>query len=91
EKLKPYDATADAVSALIPENCEKIVFLEEEIRNGGMGMLLCDAMTRKGMLNGKKVAIMALDDNFAERKRDISIYREFGLSAEDVVKTVKAL
>ena len=91
EKLKPYDATADAVSALIPENCEKIVFLEEEIRSGGMGMLLCDAMTRKGMLNGKKVAIMALDDNFAERKRDISVYREFGLSAENIVKTVKSL
>lgn len=91
EELKPYDKTAEAVAKLIPENCEKVVFLEEEIRAGGMGMLLCDAMTRAGLLTGKKTAIMALDDNFAERKKDISVYREFGLSADDIVKTVKSL
>ena len=66
-----------------------IVFLEEEIRAGGFGMMLSDAMARNGIL--PKHAIMAIDDNFVHQTRDESVYTTAGLDAESIVNTVKTL
>ncbi len=88
EVLKPYDIAVEALKAFLPVGDYPIVTLEEEIRNGGMGVCLLDAWHRRGLSVHRKTAIMALDDNFAEQTRDESIYKTVGLDAEHVVKTV---
>ena len=88
EKLKPYDITAKEVDKLLPNSADTVLFLEEEIRNGGMGMLLSDAMERAGMLIGKRKIIMATDDNFAVRALDESILETAKLTAEHIIKRI---
>ncbi len=88
EKLKPYESTAKKVAELLPESVKKVVFLEEELRAGGMGMLLCDAMTRAGLLDGIKTSIMAIDDDFVIRTTDEPILHTAGLDADSIVERV---
>lgn len=82
EKPKPYRDTANAVAALLSEKTKYLLFYEEEIRNGGMGMLLSDEMRRLGMLDDRNFDILALDDNFAVRDSDIPVYEAAGLDAK---------
>lgn len=88
EKPKPYRDTANAVAALLSEKTKYILFYEEEIRNGGMGMLLSDEMRRLGMLDGRSFDILALDDNFAVRKEDIPVFTAAGLDAKSAAELI---
>ncbi len=89
EKLKPYGECAETVKNLIPDSAELIVFLEEEIRNGGMGMLLSDKLTEIGALDGRKHIIMAIDDSFVIRDKNEHILKTAGLDADTVVAKIK--
>ena len=89
EYIKPYDKLANRVAELIGNPDTPIVFLEEEIRAGGFGMMLSDAMARSGNL--PRHTIMAIDDNFVHQTRDESVYTTAGLDAECIERTVKAL
>ena len=89
EYIKPYDKLANRVAELINNMGTPIVFLEEEIRAGGFGMMLSDAMARLGKL--PRHAIMAVDDNFVHQTRDESVYTTAGLDAECIERTVKSL
>ena len=54
EQLKPYNETADAIISLLPDDCINILFLEEEIQSGGMGMnLFSNLFSRAEMKNRK--------------------------------------
>ncbi len=88
EKIKPYGECAENVARLLPNGVKKIIFLEEEIRAGGMGMLLSDEMRRRGMLGGIDTAIMAVDDTFVARRAGKTIYEDAGISAEDIYKMI---
>ncbi len=88
EKLKPYDKTASAVAERLPKSVKRVVFLEEELRAGGMGMMLSDAMTRAGMLDGIEFSIMAIDDDFVIRTADEPILRTAGIDADSIVERV---
>lgn len=88
EKLKPYGDTAEAVGELLGANTEYLLFYEEEIRNGGMGMILSDEMRRRGMLEGRSFSVLALDDNFAVRKSDIPVYEAAGLDARSAADII---
>ena len=89
EYIKPYDKLANRVAELIGNPDTPIVFLEEEIRAGGFGMMLSDAMARLGKL--PRHAIMAIDDNFVQQTRDESVYTTAGLDAQCIENTVKTL
>lgn len=89
EYIKPYDKLADRVANLIGNPATPIVFLEEEIRAGGFGMMLSDAMRRQGTLGAH--AIMAIDDHFVVQTKDESVYTTAGLDAECIANTVKEL
>ncbi len=89
EYIKPYDKLAARISELTDNAATPIVFLEEEIRAGGFGMMLSDAMARKGTL--PRHAIMAIDDNFVVQTKNESVYTTAGIDAACVEKTVKAL
>jgi deoxyxylulose-5-phosphate synthase len=78
------------VAKRLPHGCP-IVTLEEEIRAGGMGMLLTDALGRLGTLEGREVSIMATDDRFGIQNKNESIYKTMGIDALRIAETVKGV
>jgi len=86
EMLKPYGETANVVAELIPNSVQKVVFLEEEIKNGGMGMLLSGELEKLGALDGREKIILATDDSFVIRDKDEPIWKTAGVDAEAIVK-----
>ncbi|MBR7098323.1 MAG: 1-deoxy-D-xylulose-5-phosphate synthase, partial [Clostridia bacterium] len=44
ERIKPYDIAAGYISKRLPTRPIRILFLEEEVRAGGMGMMLSDLL-----------------------------------------------
>ena len=86
EQLKPYDAVAKEVLGVLPERACRIVFLEEEIRAGGMGMLLCDALSQYEAMNNKEPVIMALEDGFASPTEGADELHVYGLDADAIVE-----
>ena len=91
EYLKPYDKLAVEVERLIPKTAKAIVYLEEEIRNGGAGMLLSDKMSLCGRIKNIPHAVMATDDDFVYQKAGQTIYESAGVSANDVAAKIKEL
>ena len=89
EYIKPYDQLALRVAELIGNEQTPIVFLEEEIRAGGFGMMLSDAMARQNVL--PKHAIMAIDDNFVLQTKNESVYTTAGIDALCIENSVKSL
>ncbi len=88
EKIKPFGECAENVMRLLPKGVKKIIFLEEEIRAGGMGMLISDEMERRGMLTGIETEIIAVDDTFVKRHAGKTMYEDAGVCAEDIAKAL---
>ena len=86
ECIKPYENIAIKIASAMPRGVKQIIFLEEEIRNGGMGMILSDTLRRLGVLDGKRYSIMALEDAFVRAKKGESIRKTAELSADDICK-----
>ena len=92
EMLKPYGECAENVARLLQHKPKAVIFLEEEIRSGGMGMNLSDAMERKHVLDGISYGIVAVDDSFVD-KREVgqSVYSAAGVDSEHIVMTARSL
>lgn len=86
EKLKPYSECAENVRDYLPHKGGLVLFLEEEIRAGGMGMMLSDELLRRGYLDGIRHKILALDDNFAIQEKNENIYVTAGVSEDDIFR-----
>lgn len=91
EYLKPYEKLAADVEKLISSGTKAIVYLEEEIRNGGAGMLLSDKMSKYDTVKNIPYAVMATDDDFAYQKAGQTIYESAGISAHHVADKIKEL
>ncbi len=89
ECLKPYENTAVKLATLMPRSAKRIIFYEEEIRTGGMGMILADALRRLGALDGREYSIVALEDPFVRTEKDAPIYKTAGISAEDICEIIE--
>ncbi len=89
EVLKPYDKTAADILDVIPERACKILFLEEEIKYGGMGMILSEEMKRYDKFKNKRVSIMATDDTFVERHTGCTLYDDARISAKYIIDAIK--
>jgi deoxyxylulose-5-phosphate synthase len=85
EQLKPYDKIADDVARLLPTTPCRVLFLEEEIRTGGMGMNLSAALATYDVMQNKTVFIKALDDHFAIQTKNEPIWHSFGLDCDAIV------
>ena len=90
ECLKPYEESVKLVAEAIGGKCP-VVTLEEEIKNGGAGMLIAEKLTEKYGFDSSAVAVMAIDDNFGFGAENENIYKTLGISAEDVVKEITKL
>ncbi len=90
EVLKPYDKTLENLLPYLPKTGGKIIFLEEEIKNGGMGMILVDCLLSNDLIKNYnyKYKIIALDDSFAIQERYEDIYKTAKISADDIVEAV---
>jgi 1-deoxy-D-xylulose-5-phosphate synthase len=88
EQLKPYGKIAAEVEGYLPKHACKILFLEEEIRAGGMGMMLADALVGYEAMQNKTVEILALEDSFGVQDKHEPIWRSFGLDAESIVRKI---
>ena len=89
EMLKPYDVTAERIAKILPSSAELVVFLEEGVRNGGMGMLLSDKLDKLDEFNGKKHVIIAIDDNFVtDRKPGENIFESAKIDAQSIIEAI---
>ena len=88
EQLKPYEQIALEVSSHLPQKACRVLFLEEEIKAGGMGMMLSDALAGASVMQNKKITLMALDDSFALQTKHEPILRSTNLDAESICKAL---
>lgn len=90
EKIMPYAELAHDIEALLPPSATKIVTLEEEIKSGGFGMMLRDALEKLGTLKGRKIEIIAVEGSFADSYGD-DIYASMGIDAASVAQRIKKM
>ena len=92
EILKPYGETAERIFSALPQSVKGVLFLEEEIRSGGMGMNLADVMRNELSKRTVSFDILATDDDFvATVAKGQSIYDAAGVGREDIIRTVEKL
>ncbi len=91
EVLKPYDVALDNILSLLPDTASSVIFLEEEIRSGGMGVSLCDEIAKRSNIS-IKTKIMAVDDVFVtDRKVGENIYTSAGIDTDSICTAAKEL
>lgn len=92
EYIKPYDRLAAEVAAAL-QPAVPLLFVEEEIRAGGFGMLLSDALRRlsERPLDGRATELLAVDDSFVIQTRPEPIRRTAGVDAVGIAAAVKRL
>ena len=92
EFLKPYNRLAEMVREVLPKKNCKILFLEEEIQSGGMGMNLSSQMLAKRQISADSFEILAVNDSFVDRRLPgQSIYEAAGIDAEQIVAAILRL
>ncbi len=92
EYIAPYSSLADEIFNVIKDlGVRNVTFVEEEIRAGGFGMMLSDAMRDKGYLDSIKYTCMATNDAFVGRKKGQSYLCATGLDAEHIAAKIKEI
>ena len=92
ELIKPYSDIAKLIREHISDELPPIIFLEEEIKSGGMGMNLKEALLNVANEKSLDSIIMATDDSFVtERLPDEHIYDSARISAKYIVENAKKL
>ena len=88
EQIKPYAKVAENVASLLPTNTCSVLFLEEEIRTGGMGMNLSAALAEREVMQNKRVIIKAMGDHFAIQEKYEPIWKSFELDCDSIVQDI---
>ena len=88
ETLKPYALVSDRVAEWLPSGPCAVIFLEEGIKNGGAGMLTIESLNERhsDIMANKVTSVLAVNDSFAVRTQDESIFRTAKISANDVLR-----
>ncbi len=81
ECLKPYEDTARRLLPYIA-GAERVVFLEEGIRDGGAGLALGDRLLGIGMT--ASYSVLAIDGHFADPKTPTPLRAYCHITADDV-------
>lgn len=88
ERLTPWDEIAGVILEKLPHDAKMIVTLEEEIRSGGMGISICDALARLGLPANIKTQIIAANDPFVRPASGETVYSVERLDCESVKNTI---
>ncbi len=91
EQIKPYETVAERVGKRLPQSPCAVILLEEEIRAGGMGMLLSDALKTNPNVKNKTVECIALQDAFVTPAKGQTVWEAAGLDAASIAKRVRAV
>ncbi len=91
EYIKPYDRLAAELLPLLPDHSVPVLFAEEEIRAGGFGMMLSDALCKISDFRKRPYDILAVDDGFVVQPRQESIYKTAGVDAEAMLNRLEAM
>ncbi len=91
EFLKPYDRLADLVNAEIGSNVRHIIFLEEEVRTGGFGMILSEQLRRMSRYNNTVFTLLSPENDFVVPKKGETIYDAAGVSSNHIIKAAESI
>lgn len=91
ERLKPYDETAAAVEALLPEGGLPILFAEEGIYAGGAGMLLGDALRELPRGSACSYKVLAVKESFGIQSVNEPIRRTCGIDADAITAAAREI
>jgi 1-deoxy-D-xylulose-5-phosphate synthase len=92
EYIAPYDSLADEIEGVINEVSPKsIIFVEEEIKAGGFGMMLSEKLRERGRLDGIQYAVMGCDDPFVVRREGESYLSASKLDFEAIARKIREL
>ena len=87
EVLKPYDEITNKILNVIGKNVRAVLFYEEEIMNGGMGMTLSSSMREDFADRNIKYDVLAIDDSFvAHSEKEQNAYEMANVDYTVVVK-----
>ncbi len=92
EYIRPYNKLAREIFEIIKETSPTaILFVEEEIKSGGFGMMLAEALRILGGLDGVKYHIAAPNDSFVIQTEREHIYKSAGVDADNLAALAKDL
>lgn len=96
EFIKPYEDLEALIEKRLHDLCEKhglggIIFVEEEIKNGGFGMIMSERLSHNKTFTDIRMDILAPDDTFVIPTKGESVYDAAGVSAEYIVGKVRKL
>ena len=89
EQIAPYSLIAEQVAELLPEKALPVLLLEEEIKTGGMGMLLSEALKDYSVMENKTVLTMALENPFCVPAKGQNCYEAAGLDCASIASQLK--
>ncbi len=90
EYIASYGRLAREIGDVINEiKPDKLIFVEEEVENGGFGMTLWEQLRKIGCTEGIGHEIFAAKDPFAVRREGESYLRAEGLNHESIVERIE--
>ncbi len=88
EKIKPYIQAAKTVLPFVMSS-ERVIYVEEGIKNGGAAMITADTLRTLGVsLDSVNFDILAIDDSFASPEYECDLYDYVGLSPEKIAEKI---
>ena len=93
EKLLPLEEPAQAILDALSDakSDSPVIFLEEGVKNGGLGECIYEVLRHEPVFDGRKYEIKAIDEPFARLKEKRSVMEFYGISADRVYKEMKTL
>lgn len=88
ELIKPHATAAALIAERLPAHPATVLFLEEEIRAGGMGMLLSDALRDAPIMQNKRVRILSVDDDFVRLDRPVPVRAAAGVDKTGIIAAI---
>ena len=92
EYIKPYTTLATRVAELLsPYAGVPLLLCEEEIRAGGFGMMLKDALGKLANPPTQVIEILAVDDSFVHQYTSEPIRRTAGVDAQAIAEKIQSM
>ncbi|MBP3401566.1 MAG: 1-deoxy-D-xylulose-5-phosphate synthase [Clostridia bacterium] len=88
ETIKPYDRTAKKIADIILKS-QRVLYVEEGIKNGGAAEICGDTLRSLGALKNTDYRILAIDDSFASPESICDLYDFVDLSPERIAEAMR--